>query len=166
MYTPVARLETIHVVIAIACAKKWPLFALDVKSACLHGHLKEEVYVQQPLGFSTEENKHKVYRLNKALYGLRQAPRAWNKRINYFLVSQGFQRCVVEHSLYVKKNDKGNVLILSLYVDDLMVTGSCLDEIKKFKTTMKAEFDMKNLGRLSYFLGMEFTYTTIGMFMH
>ncbi|WVZ17444.1 hypothetical protein V8G54_010426 [Vigna mungo] len=166
VYAPIARLETIRVVIAIACAKKWTLSALDVKSAFLHGHLEEEVYVKQPPGFSSEENKHKVYKLNKALYGLRQAPRAWNKRINDFLISQGFERSRVEHSLYVKVGDKGNILVLCLYVDDLMVTGSCLEEIVSFKTILKAEFDMTDLGRLSYFLGLEFTYTAAGVFMH
>ncbi|WVY95082.1 hypothetical protein V8G54_034170 [Vigna mungo] len=161
-----ARLETICVVIAITCAKKWTFFALDVKSAFLHGHLEEEVYVNQPPDFSSEENKHKVYKLNKALYGLRQAPRAWNKRINYFLISQGFERSVAEHNLYVKKDNRGNMLILYLYVDDLMVTGSCLEEIIEFKAILKAEFDMTDLGRLSYFLGLEFTYTAAGVFMH
>lgn len=133
------------------------MFALDVKSAFLHGHLEEEVYVQQPPGFGSEENKHKVYRLNKVLYGLRQARRAWNKRINDFLIIQEFERCAVEHNLYVRKNDKGNMLILSLYVDDLIVIGSCLEDIKEFKMKMKAELDMKDLRKLSYFLGMEFT---------
>lgn len=114
VYAPVATLDIIRAVISIACAYKWRVFALDIKSPFLHGHLEEEVYVRQPPGFRREEDKHKVYRLYKALYGLRQAPRAWNKRINVFLESQGFERCKVEQSLYVKKDNKGNMLILCL----------------------------------------------------
>ncbi|WVZ20588.1 hypothetical protein V8G54_007910, partial [Vigna mungo] len=94
VYAPVARLETICLIIAVACAKNWFLSALDVKSAFLHGLLKEEVYIKQPPGFIKEGKEQQVYKLERALYGLRQAPRAWNKRINTFFFKKGFERCI------------------------------------------------------------------------
>ncbi|WVZ00786.1 hypothetical protein V8G54_026855 [Vigna mungo] len=165
VYALVARLETIRLVIVIACAKKWPLFSLDVKFAFLHGPLEEEVYVQQPPRFN-KEKEHQMYKLHKALYGLRQAPSAWNKRIDAFFSGNGFERCTVEHNLYVKKIDNNDLLIFCFYVDDLLVTGSSLDGIEEFKQMMKVEFEMADLGRLNYFFGMEFTHTTAGLMMH
>lgn len=82
VFAPVARLSTIRLVVAVSCARKWLMFQLNVKSVFLHGTLKEEVYVQKPPGFRERDNEDKVYKLQKALYGLRQAPRAWNKKIN------------------------------------------------------------------------------------
>lgn len=164
-YAPVARLEIIRLVVAITCAKKWLLFALDVKSAFLRGLLEEEVYVQQPLGFSKKDKKHQLYKLHKALYGLRQALRAWNNRTDAFFLSHGFERCVVEHSLCMKKSVSGDIMILCLYVDDLLVSGSNLKEIDEFKQMMEAKFEMTDLRRLNYFLRMESTHTTAGLLM-
>jgi hypothetical protein len=93
VYSPVARIETVRLVVALANARNWPMYHLDVKSAFLNGPLEEVVYVTQPPGFVSNEKKHMVYRLKKALYGLKQAPRAWNKRIDEFLVKQGFKKC-------------------------------------------------------------------------
>ena len=166
VFAPVARTETIRVVVAVACERNWPLFQLDVKSAFLHGPLEEEVYVQQPPGFVVKGKENQVYKLQKALYGLRQAPRAWNKRIDSFLLDLGFIKCIVEHGVYVKENTEGDLIIICLYVDDLIVTGSNIKDIQQFKKTMEAEFEMTDLGRLSYFLGMEFTYVAAGMIMH
>lgn len=151
---------------AIAYAKEWFLFALDVKSAFLHDILEEEVYIQQPPGFSKKGKEHQVYKLDRALYGLRQAPRAWNKRIDAFFTNKGFKRCTVGDSLYVKMGDSDNILIVCVYIDDLLVTGSSLAEMEEFKRLMKVEFEMTDLGKLSYFLGMEFSKTSTGLLMH
>lgn len=165
VFAPVARTETIRLVLAFANFKGWPLFQLDVKSAFLNGPLEEEVYVTQPPGFEIKGREDKVYRLKKALYGLKQAPRAWNKRIDSFLVQQGFNKCSVEYGVYVRM--KGvKMLLICLYVDDLLVTGSNHAEIEEFKERMKSEFDMTDLGVLSYFLGMEFLETAEGIVLH
>lgn len=124
------------------------------------------MYVKQAPGFCTKGKEHQVYKLDRALYGLRQAPRAWNKRINTFFTNKGFERCTVEHNLYVKTSNRNDVLIVSLYVDDLLVTGSNPKEIEEFKLLMKTDFEMTDLGRLSYFLGMEFFNTPTGLLMH
>ncbi|KAK2404675.1 putative mitochondrial protein [Trifolium repens] len=166
VFSPVARHETIRLVIALACSRRWPLFHLDVKSAFLNGPLEEDVYVKQPPGFELKGKEDKVLKLHKALYGLKQAPRAWNKRIDNFLVMQGFRKCSVEYGVYVKKSDDKHMLIICLYVDDLLVTGSSLVEIKNFKSQMQSEFEMTDLGKLTYFLGMELLETSGGIVLH
>ena len=102
VYAPVARIETVRFVVAIATNANWSLHQLDVKSAFLNGPLDEEVYVLQPQGFVVKGSESKVYKLKKALYGLKQAPRAWNRRINSFLSQIGFKKCTSEHGLYVR----------------------------------------------------------------
>jgi hypothetical protein len=99
IFAPVARLETIRVVIAVANQLKWPIVQLDVKSAFLNGKLEEEVYVEQPQGFKVRGAEDKVLKLNKALYGLKQAPRAWNRRIDEFLMFIGYTKYTVEHGI-------------------------------------------------------------------
>lgn len=95
----------------------------------MNGPLEEEVYITQPPGFELKGSEDKVLKLKKALYGLKQAPRAWNKRIDAFLSKTGFRKCSVEHGLYVKKSDSGGILLICLYVDDLLITGSSSTEI-------------------------------------
>ena len=165
VYAPVARIETIRLVVALATNEEWSLHQLDVKSAFLNGPLEEEVYVQQPIGFVQENDKHKVYKLKKALYRLKQAPRAWNKRIDKFLEVIGFMKCISEHGVYVKRTE-GSRIIICLYVDDLLITGSNEECIESCKAELMKEFEMNNLGMLSYFLGIEFTQTTFGVVMH
>lgn len=166
VFAPVARIETIRLVIALASMRSWPLFQLDVKSTFLNGPLEEEVYVMQPPGFEIEEGKDMVYKLKKALYGLKQAPRAWNKRIDSFLQQQGFYKCAVEYGVYVKLQSQERMMLICLYVDDLLITGSDLSGIEKFKETLKAEFDMTDLGVLTYFLGMEIQQIKEGIVLH
>lgn len=166
VFAPVARLETVRLLVALATWKKWMMWQLDVKSAFLNGPLEEEVFVKQPPGFSVPGNAHKVYKLKKALYGLKQAPRAWNRRIDSFLTHAGFQKCTVEHGLYVKALPNHGVLYLCLYVDDLLLTGSSVEGIEALKTHLKSEFEMSDLGTLAYFLGLEFQKTHRGLLMH
>ena len=105
---------------------------MDVKSAFLNGELEEKVYVAQPPGFIIEGSERKVLKLRKALYGLRQAPRAWNAKLDKSLVSLRFERCCLEHAVY-KKSVGESCLLVEVYVDDLIITGSSLAKIAKFK---------------------------------
>ncbi|PNY08922.1 putative copia-type protein [Trifolium pratense] len=107
-----------------------------------------------------------VYKLHKAQYGLKQAPRAWNKRIDQFLIPLGFKKYIIEYGVYVMDSKGSGSLIVCLYVDDILITGSDSREIEKFKLTINKEFEMTDLGELSYFLGMEFVKTKKGMIMH
>ena len=166
VFAPVARMETIRLIIAIASWKSWKMFQLDVKSAFLNGELEEEVYVSQPPGFEIKGKEDYVYRLRKALYGLKQAPRAWNKKIDQFLISQGFEKCITEHGIYFRNSDDNQKLIVCLYVDDMIVTGSDTMEIEWFKEAMMRKFEMSDLGVLSYFLGIEIVMSTEGVLIH
>ena len=154
VFAPVARVETIRLVIALAASKGWEIHHLDVKTAFLHGELKEEVYVTQPEGFEVKGKEGKVYKLRKALYGLKQAPRAWSVKLNQILRGFSFQRCTKEPSLY-RREDKAGYLLVCVYVDDLLVTGSNLQSIALFKREMASTFEMSDLGRLTYYLGIE-----------
>ncbi|PWA84739.1 zinc finger, CCHC-type [Artemisia annua] len=154
VFAPVARMETIRLLLAITADNKWEVHHLDVKSAFLHGDLKEEVYVSQPKGFIKKEKSGKVYRLIKALYGLKQAPRAWNIKLDKTLKSLDFKKCALEQAIYTKAT-KDSILLVGVYVDDLIITGTPKDEIDKFKAQMEDKFEMSDLGLLAYYLGIE-----------
>lgn len=154
VFAPVARIETIRLILALAGSNGWKVHHLDVKSAFLNGNLEEEVYVAQPEGYQKKGETQKVYKLSKALYGLKQAPRAWNACLDQYLKKLGFKRCAHEYSVYTKNND-GNTLIVGVYVDDLLVTGSCPASVQTFKEEMNTKFEMSDLGLLTYYLGIE-----------
>ena len=126
---------------------------MDVRSAFLNGELEEEVYVHQPAGF-VDDDPHKVLKLRKALYGLRQAPRAWNAKLDLTLQSLGFARCQLDYALY-RRGDDSDFLLVGVYVDDLIITGTSVDAIEGFKGQMQELFQMTDLGLLSYYLGIE-----------
>lgn len=107
--------------VALACKQGWSTFHLDMKSTFLNEPLYEEVYVTQPPGFVIQEEAMKVYKLHKALYGLKYEPRAWNKKIDSYLVKLGFVKCKYEYGVYVKVLVQ-DITITFLYADDLLVT--------------------------------------------
>ena len=154
VFAPVARIETIRLLINLAASHGWEIHHLDVKTAFLHGELKETVYVTQPEGFEVDGSEEKVYKLKKALYGLKQAPRAWNYKLNKILLSLKFERCLKEPSVY-RRTSGGELLVVAVYVDDLFVTGTNLKQIEEFKVEMAMKFEMSDLGRLTYYLGIE-----------
>nr|MCG7218401.1 hypothetical protein [Candidatus Liberibacter asiaticus] len=110
----------------------------------LHGELSEDVYVDQPLGYIKVGEEDKVYKLKKALYGLRQAPRAWYSKIEGYFVESGFEKCDYEHTLFVKVEEE--ILIVSLYIDDLIFTRNDFVIIENFKKSMMHKFKMTDLG--------------------
>lgn len=154
VFAPVARLETIRLLSALAASHGWQIHHLDVKTAFLYGELKEDVYVEQPEGYEVKGKEHKVYKLSKALYGLKQAPRAWNTKLDRVLKEMKFTRCTKENAVY-RKEDKQTILIIAIYVDDLFITGNSLDVISEFKRGMSSKFEMSDLGKLTYYLGIE-----------
>ena len=153
MFAPVARHETIRLVIAIAANRNMPLMHLDVKYAFLNGPLQEEVYVSQPPGLEKKNQEGMVFKLHKALYGLKQAPRAWNLKIDSFFKEQGFQKYEMEYGVSVKHSDN-NMILVCLYVDDILLTGSFEQEIAEFKKVLMNSFEMTDLWKMSFFLGM------------
>eukprot|EP00253_Pinus_taeda_P033245 PITA_33245 len=126
---------------------------MDVKSAFLHGDLHEEIYMEQPIGF-IQTDSSLVCRLKKSLYGLKQAPRAWYAKMDNFLLESGFSSCHSDNTVYTKT--VGNsLIILVLYVDDLILTGSDPILINHVKSSLKKKFEMTDLGHLHYFLGLQ-----------
>ena len=153
-FAPVARQEIVRLLLSMAAQNHWSVYHMDVKSAFLNGYLDEEVFVQQPQGFQVQGKEHHVYKLKKALYGLKQAPRAWYTRIDGYFQKFGLMRSKNEPTLYIKR--EGNqILLVSLYVDDLIYMGSDPILNNKFKADLMNEFEMKDLGLMRYFLGME-----------
>ncbi|KAM7520343.1 hypothetical protein LguiB_019305 [Lonicera macranthoides] len=165
VFAPVSRHDTIRLVIALAAQNSWPIFQLDVKSAFLHGDLEEQVFIDQPPGYIKLGDEHKVYRLKKALYGLKQAPRAWYSRIDAYFSKEGFQKCPYEHTLFTKIGDGGQILIVCLYVDDLIFTGNSRAMFENFKQSMMLEFEMSDLGKMHFFLGIEVQQSVDGIFI-
>jgi hypothetical protein len=139
--------------LALAAQEGWRVHHMDVKSAFLNSDLKE-VYVQQPPGFAIPGQEGKVLRLRKALYGLRQAPRAWNAKLDSTLKTMGFGQSPHEAAVY-RRGNGGNALLVGVYVDDLVITGTKDAEVAAFKEEMKAAFQMSDLGLLSFYLGIE-----------
>mgnify|MGYP002413840545 FL=1 len=153
-FAPVARMESVRLLLALAAQEGWRVHHMDVKSAFLNGDLKEEVYVHQPPGFTIPGQEGKVLRLRKALYGLRQAPRAWNAKLDSTLKKMGFEQSPHEAAVY-RRGSGGNALLVGVYVDDLVITGTKDAEVAAFKEDMKATFQMSDLGLLSFYLGIE-----------
>lgn len=155
VFAPDACMDTVRMIVALAACKGWNIFQLDVKSAFLHGELREDVYIEQPKGYVKKGKEHNIYKLHKALYGLRQAPRAWFSRIESHFVKKGFQKCPNEQTLFIKRGTKDNILIVSIYVDDLIYAGNDKGMMIEFKQSMMQAFDMTGLGKMRFFLGIE-----------
>jgi len=128
---------------------------MDVKSVFLHGELDEDMCVEQPFGYKKKGEEYKVFKSKKALYGLKQTPRVWFSRIESYYFREGFVRCPSEHTLFVKTQGEEKILVVSLYVDDFVFSGSDDEMFAEFKTSMKQEFDMTDLSKIKFFLGVE-----------
>jgi hypothetical protein len=153
IFSPVVKLNTIRSVLSIVAAEGLHLEQLDVKTAFLHGDLDEEIYMQQPEGFSVKEKEKLVCRLTKSLYGLKQAPRQWYKKFDGFMQRHGYNKCNADHCCYFKRFESSYIILL-LYVDDMLVAGPDMDEIQMLKKQLSREFDMKDLGAAKQILGM------------
>lgn len=160
MFSPVVKPVTVRLVLSIALSNGWSLRQLDVNNAFLNGHLNEKVYMFQPPGFHTG-SASTVCRLRKSLYGLRQAPRAWFDKLKFTLLKLGFVAAKSDSSLFIRKTSD-SLLYLLVYVDDIILTGSNSEEVAKFVTLLHTQFALKDLGPLSYFLGIHVTPTTGG----
>jgi hypothetical protein len=154
VFTPGARMESVRVILCLVAHYSWTVHHMDVKSAFLNGDLTGEVYVSQPPGFIKRGQEGKVFKLHKALYGLRRAPRAWNSKLDAELKRLGFRKCKIEHGLYTREVDQHR-LVIGVYVDDLIIMGKTREKVEAFKKEMKRIFRVSDLGPLSYYLGIE-----------
>ncbi|KAJ0431247.1 putative RNA-directed DNA polymerase [Helianthus annuus] len=160
-FSPVVKMVTVRCVIALAVQNNWPMFQLDINNAFLYGTINEDVYMCLPEGYySSDETR--VCKLVKSLYGLKQAPRKWNERLNGVLIDYGFVQSKCDHSMYVLSKNKVFVVLL-VYMDDIVVTGNSIDEVSKIKAILNSNFQIKDLGKLKYFLGIEVLYNKSGI---
>jgi len=152
-FTPVAKLNTIRILLSSAVNLDWDRHQLDVKNDFLNGELKEEVYMKLPLGFPGKK-ANQVYKLKRSLYGLKQSPRAWFERFTRVLKRHGYTQGQSDHTLFFKHH-KGKMVVLAVYVDDIVLTGDDKVEINQIKGALTREFQVKDLEEMKYFLGME-----------
>ncbi|GJU75098.1 retrovirus-related pol polyprotein from transposon TNT 1-94 [Tanacetum coccineum] len=163
-FAPVARLEAVRMFIAFAAHMNITIFQMDVKTAFLNGPLKEEVYVSQPEGFIDSEFPNHVYRLKKALYGLKQAPRAWYDKLSSFLIEHGFNKGIIDPTLFTRRHG-GDILLVQVYVDDIIFGSTNPDFSKRFANLMKNNFEMSMMGELKFFLGLQVHQSPRGIFI-
>jgi hypothetical protein len=151
-FSPVAKMNSIRLVLSLVASHKWEVHQMDVKFVFLHGYLQEENYMEQPPGY-VHNDSSLVCLLKKSLHGLKQAPRAWYAKMNNFLIDTGFSKCHSDPNVYTKKVGS-HLIILVLYVDDLILVGSDSKLLNHVKTNLKKKFEMTDLGFLHYFLGL------------
>jgi len=161
-FAPIAKLVTVCCVLAVAAAKNWSLHQLDLTNAFLHGDLHEEIYMIPPPGYG-KQRETRVCRLQKSLYGLKQASRNWFFKLSSVLLAAGFRHSHADHSLFTLSRGTSFTLVL-VYVDDLLVAGNDLSVISKLKSFLAQTFKIKDLGTLKYFLGLEVANSPAGIF--
>ncbi|GJS26728.1 retrovirus-related pol polyprotein from transposon TNT 1-94 [Tanacetum coccineum] len=164
-YAPVARLESIRILLGYAYTLDFKLFQMDVKSAFLNGLINEEVYVAQTSGFIDFEKPNHVYKLNKALYGLKQAPKAWYDRLKAFLIKHEYKIGMIDNTLFTKKKSS-NLIIVQIYVEDIIFGSTCQDMCDEFAKIMHAEFKMIMMGELNFFRGLQIKQMEDGIFFN
>jgi hypothetical protein len=148
----VARLESIQILLAYVAHHSFKLFQMDVKSAFLNGPIKEEVYVEQPLGFEDDRYPDHVYKLSKVLCGLKQAPRAWYDSLRDFIIANSFKVGKADPTLFTKTCD-GDLFVYQIYVDDIIFGSTNEKSCEEFSRVMMQKFEMSMMVELNYFLG-------------
>ncbi|GJZ18633.1 putative ribonuclease H-like domain-containing protein [Tanacetum coccineum] len=164
VFSPVTRIKAIRLFLSYALFKDFVMYQMDVKSAFLYGKIKGEVYVYQPLWFEDLEFLDKVYKVEKALYGLHQAPRAWYETLSTYLLDNGFQRGQIDKTLFIKRV-KGDILLVQVYVDDIIFGSTKKGLCTEFEKLMHKKFQMSSMGELTFFLGLQVTQKDDGIFI-
>ncbi|KAF2347605.1 Reverse transcriptase RNA-dependent DNA polymerase, partial [Trinorchestia longiramus] len=163
-FSPVVRFESVRAVLALAAKHNLQLHHMDVATAFLNGELSEEIYLTQPEGFVSEGNENLVCKLSKSLYGLKQSPKCWNTALDGHLKQLGFKQSKNDACIYTRVSNKG-LCIIAVCVDDIIIASDCLDEINEVKSCLSAKYKMKDLGKLSYFLGVSVMQTKNEVFL-
>lgn len=161
-FSPVIKSTTIHLILDIAVSRSWPIQQLDVNNAFLQGTLNEEVYMEQPPSFVDSDNPTHVCRLRKAVYRLKQAPRAWYLELITYLLSIGFRNSQADASMFVLHRGNHYTYLL-VYVDDILITGSNTPFIQHVLSLLVERFSVKDPEDLNYFFGLEAHRTSQGM---
>ncbi|XP_068319446.1 uncharacterized mitochondrial protein AtMg00810-like [Pyrus communis] len=158
-------MNLVKALLSVAVIKEWSMYQIDVKNAFLHGDLEEEVYMKLLLGLPQSCDSQLVCKLHKAICGLKQSPRAWYAKLNSVLISAGFHRSNADSSMFMRSRTAGKLVVL-MYVDDLIITGDSDEEIANLKQALQQQFDIKDLGLLKYFLGIEMASSHKGLFLN
>nr|GEW10932.1 retrovirus-related Pol polyprotein from transposon TNT 1-94 [Tanacetum cinerariifolium] len=164
-FAPIARLEAIRIFLAYATHKNMVVYEMDVKTTFLNGNLREEVYISQPDGFVDQDNPNHMYKLKKALYGLKQASRAWYDMLSSFLISQDFSKGSVDLTLFIRRNGN-DLLLVQIYVNDIIFDASTLELCDLFANLMCSKFKMSMMGEISFFLGLQISQSSRGIFIN
>nr|GEZ61290.1 hypothetical protein [Tanacetum cinerariifolium] len=164
VFAPVARIEAIKLFLAYASFMGFTVYQIDVKSAFLYGTIDEEVYVMQPPGFQDPEFPTKVYKVKKTMYGLQQAPRAWYGTLSKYLLTNGFQRGIIDHTLFIRRQ-RGDFILVQVYVDDIIFGSSNPQLCREFEAFMHEKFQMSAMGELNFFIGLQVLQKEDGIFL-
>nr|GEZ90829.1 retrovirus-related Pol polyprotein from transposon TNT 1-94 [Tanacetum cinerariifolium] len=164
-FAPVTRMKAIRIFLAYATHKSFSVFQMDVKTAFLHGSLKEDVHVCQPKGFIDADHPSHVYKLKKALYGLKQAPKAWYDELSTFLLQNHFFKGTIDSMLFIRRfHDE--ILVVQVYVDDIVFGSTHPRYIQLFFNLMKSRFGMSMMGEMTFFLGLQVNQSLCGIFIN
>jgi hypothetical protein len=163
-FAPVARLESICILLAYATHHDFNLYRMDIKSAFLNGPIKEEVYVEQPPGFEDQEYPNHVYKLHKALYSLNQAHKAWYECLRDFLIQNIFKIGKADSTLFIRNIDK-DLFICQIYVDDTIFGSTNQSFCDEFSKITNDRFEMSMMGELKFFLGFQIKQLEDGTFL-
>nr|GEV89312.1 hypothetical protein [Tanacetum cinerariifolium] len=161
----VARLEAIWIFLAYATHKNMVVYQMDVKTVFLNGNIREEVYVSQQDGFVDQDSPNHVYKLKKALFGLKQAPRTWYDMLLSFLISQDFSKGSADPTLFIRRNGN-DLLLVQIYVDDIIFAASTPELCDLFANIMCSKFKMSMMGKISFFLGLQISQSPRGIFIN
>ncbi|GJS06274.1 putative ribonuclease H-like domain-containing protein [Tanacetum coccineum] len=164
VFALVARIEAIRLFLAYASFKNFIVYHMDVKGAFHYGKIEEEVCVCQPPGFEDPDFPDRVYKVEKALYGLHQASRAWYETLSTYLLDNGFQRGTIDKTLFIRR-DKGDILLVQVYVDDIIFGSTKKSLCIEFERMMHKKFQMSSMGELTFFLGLQVKRKEDGIFI-
>nr|GEX49155.1 retrovirus-related Pol polyprotein from transposon TNT 1-94 [Tanacetum cinerariifolium] len=164
-FAPVARMEAIRIFLAYATHKGFTVYYMDVKTAFLHGSLKEDVYVCQPEVFIDADHPSHVYKLKKALYGLKHAPRAWYDELSTFLLQNRFSKGTIDPTLFTRRFDD-DILVVQVYVDDIIFGLTNPRYATLFSNLMKSHFEILMIGEMMFFLGLQVNQSLSGIFIN
>ena len=162
IFSPVVRFESVRTVFALAAENDLHVHHMDVSNAFLNSKLDSEVFMTQPETFS---NNNLVCKLNKSIYGLKQSSECWNFNLDAFIKQQGFSQSNADACIYTKTTSS-DLFVVAVYVDDIIIASKSMNEISKLKSSLCKNYQMKDLGKLEYFLGVNVSQNNGGIFIH
>jgi len=153
-FSPVVRITLVRLILAILAHMYLELYQMDVRTMFLSGEQNKDIYMDKPLGFETKGQERKICKLKRSIYGFKQASRQWNVKFHQAILKDGFTMMEKDHCIYLKCSNN-SFIILSLYVDDILITGNSKEMINTTKKWLSSNFNMKDMGKVSYVLGVK-----------